>query len=165
MLVKLTSGCNTLNYSICIGASTAPCLVEMPAKMNWTIVTTLILSIVFYIFVNIRSAPFFEKFIQNKLENGRKSQDIARIERNNLTDYISAGINLIVIVLGLLFGIVVAKITQEKANIYPHYIIVYFHHMVLPFFIINSMILLYYFRQPRLRKTIWRELKYQFNFV
>ena len=158
-------GCQTLNYSFCIGESTAPCFVEFPIKLNWTLLIIQLLSFLFYIFSNVRSSYLVKKVIHNREGLEKKWQDVARIEQNNMTDYISAGCNLLSMVVVSITTIILNKTRPEQLNSYPHYLLLYFFHMVTPFVAISTIIFMYYLRQPRMRKMIWRELKYQLNAV
>jgi hypothetical protein len=67
------------------------------------------------------------------------------IEKRNLTDYVTSISNLIVMSISI-------------SNDFPYFLTIYGFHMIAPLLIVFSISLMYFIRQPKLRKTIHREL-------
>jgi hypothetical protein len=141
-------GCQPLNYSICTGQHQPPCNASIPPKPNYSTLILHLFSISTHIFVTVRL----------QLHKRKQNQMQTTIEMQNLTDYKTAISNVIIMLVLVLFLVLFNKVQPEKANIFPYYLIVYGCHMFVPFLGIFSICLMYYMRQPKLRRTIYREL-------
>jgi hypothetical protein len=80
------------------------------------------------------------------------------IEKRNLTDYVTSISNMIVMSISISFVVLFNRVEPEKANDFPYYLTIYGFHMIAPLLIIFSTSFMYFIRQPKLRKTIYREL-------
>ena len=64
------------------------------------------------------------------------------------------------------FGITTTLVNRTSPadfNEFPGFLLVYFMHFVVPFLITGTIAVLYYIRNPALRKILYRELKPYFN--
>ena len=92
-----------------------------------------------------------------------KNNDISSIDNRAISDFVT---NVLSIVATSSFGITTSLVnwtSPKMFNVYPHYLIVYFMHFVVPFLITGTICLLYYIRHPPLRKIIFREIKLNFK--
>jgi hypothetical protein len=141
-------GCQPLNYFICTGQYQPPCLSTIPPKQNYSTLFLQLLSITSHLFVSIKI----------RLHKRKQNQSQINIEMQNLTDYITSITNLIVMCVATSFVVLFNRVQPEKAHNFPHYLIIYGFHMFVPFLVILAISLMYFIRQPKLRKTIYREM-------
>jgi hypothetical protein len=139
-------GCQPLNYSICTGQYNPPCLATIPVKPNYSALILQVFSLTSHIFISL------------KIKFHKRKENEFNIETYSLTDYVTTISNMIVMCIISLLVFLFNRVQPEKANDYPHYLIIYGCHMFVPFLVIFPITLMYYIRQPKLRKTIYSEL-------
>jgi hypothetical protein len=141
-------GCQPLNYFICTGQYQPPCLSTIPSKINYSTATLQVLSITSHIFVSVRI----------HLHKRKNNQMHINIETRNITDYVTSISNLIIMSISISLIVLFNRVEPDKANDFPYYLTIYGFHMIAPLLIIFSTSFMYFIRQPKLRKTIYREL-------
>ena len=92
-----------------------------------------------------------------------KDVEINSIDNRALSDFLT---NVFGVAVTSSFGITTTLVNRTSPadfNEFPGFLLVYFMHFVVPFLITGTIAVLYYIRNPALRKTLYRELKPYFN--
>ena len=152
-------GKQALNFYICSGSFEAKLYYKLPKKFNWSTSIMQLWSIILHLYVNIR----VKRHKKINQVTSFQQQEIQSREKQNITDIVTTACNLTLMGLSSIIVLSFNRISPEQANLYPYYLIVYLFHLVVPFIISNSISLMYYIRQPQMRKTLWRELNNQFG--
>ena len=152
-------GQQPLIFYLCSGSFEAKSYYKLPKKINWSALIIQVLSIFLHFYVNIRVKMHKKKHQVTSFQQ----QEILSREYQNITDIVTTACNVTLMGLSSIIVFSFNRIAPEQANLYPYYLIVYLFHLVVPFIISNSISLMYYIRQPQMRKTLLRELNNQFG--
>ncbi len=138
-------------------------------KPNWQLTFLMIISFFLHIFANIKIRLYKRKqatsvsIISNS--DFAKNCDISSMDKRALSDFVTNILGVWASFIMLLSMYVINLISPEKFNTYPYYLILYLVHHVSPFFLMGTILLPYYVRHPPLQKTIYRELKLNFQYA
>jgi hypothetical protein len=152
-------GRQPLNFYICSGSFEANSYYKLAKKTNWSALIVQVISILLHIFVNIR-VKRYKKVTQ---VTSFQHLEILYTEKRNITDIVTTASNVISMGMSSIIVVSFNSISPEQANLYPYHLIVYFFHLVVPFVIYSCISLMYYIRQPIMRKTLLREVRNQFG--
>jgi hypothetical protein len=81
------------------------------------------------------------------------------IESQSITDMTSTLFNFIGVTFNIFFMYKISRATAAGIDKYPNYIYVYMLHLVSPMFFMFFVSIVYYCRNPAMRKTMMREAK------
>lgn len=155
-------------FYMCINRIKTSDLVSPDVKINWQMLFTIILSLVFQIFVEIKTRllKYRTRHSVNIISQSEfiKNVGINDIDKNSMSSLVNNVIIVLLICTGFVFSTLVNKMDLLKSNEYPFRYIIYFYNLFMPCTMAGIISLIYYLRHPPLTKTIFREIVNHFNF-
>jgi hypothetical protein len=87
------------------------------------------------------------------------------IERRTISDFGTNAANIIIFGGTGIVSTIAYNVNPVQFNDHPFYNFIYFYHLILPSLITGTIAILYYISHEPLRKTLWREMKYNLGLV
>jgi hypothetical protein len=127
-----------------------------------------VMSILLHLYFHIKTHLYKKSLLKSEQKltshvSQYKQDSLSAIETRVISDKATNAINALIIGSIVSVSTVVNNLDPSKIVEYPNYLFFYFYQFVFPFITIGTITLLYYLRHAPLRKTILREIVYEYS--
>jgi hypothetical protein len=125
------------------------------------LLTFQVLSILLHIIFNIKTYIYKRDLLRSEkvvtgIVSQYKQESISSIENRLMSDKATNAINAVIVGSVVSVSHVVNSFDPSLFLEFPHYLVLYFYQLILPFLTIGTVTLVYYLRHAPLRKAIIR---------
>ncbi len=152
-----------LNYYTCSNQNFSIDSQLPRSKIGYFEITSFILNLSIMFRINI-SQKKNSVNVQNTNCLSKKKQFLLQLEKQSILDLTTASLSILTFILNALLVTKINYLNAEEINHYPNYLYMYFLQLIEPSLISCIISMLYYFRHPPLKESMFRELKNNFPF-
>ena len=146
-----------MNFYLCSGRDPNHSS-DLHKKVNIVLVTFPIISVLLHIVVRVKIYAF--KWKDASVQNKHNTANFkTNFENQSLSDFSTNVVMVGLTCIGVISVTSINNLNPAEANVYPHYLSVYWIHCFGPFIFGGVFSITYYLRHPPLRTAIFRELR------